>query len=63
MVAGGRTPLLPPSGLERLGYKLAVYPVVLLSSASGDADRAKGPGTRSRGAGAAIGLVLSFSTS
>jgi 2-methylisocitrate lyase-like PEP mutase family enzyme len=33
MVAGGRTPLLPPSGLERLGYKLAVYPVILLSSA------------------------------
>ena len=33
MVAGGRTPLLPPSGLERLGYKLAVYPVMLLSSA------------------------------
>jgi 2-methylisocitrate lyase-like PEP mutase family enzyme len=33
MVPGGRTPVLPPSDLERLGYKLAVYPVMLLSSA------------------------------
>jgi 2-methylisocitrate lyase-like PEP mutase family enzyme len=33
MVAGGCTPLLPPSDLERLGYKLALYPVMLLSSA------------------------------
>jgi 2-methylisocitrate lyase-like PEP mutase family enzyme len=47
MVAGGRTPLLPPSGLERLGYKLAVYPVMLLSSAISamqTALKALGPG-------------------
>lgn len=33
MVPGGKTPLLPPSDLARLGYKLAVYPVMLLSAA------------------------------
>jgi 2-methylisocitrate lyase-like PEP mutase family enzyme len=33
MVAGGKTPLLSPSDLERLGYKLALYPVMLLSAA------------------------------
>src|SRR5215470_10219971 len=33
MVPGGKTPILPPSELERLGYKLAVYPVMLLSAA------------------------------
>jgi 2-methylisocitrate lyase-like PEP mutase family enzyme len=33
MVPGGKTPILPPSELERLGYKLALYPVMLLSSA------------------------------
>jgi 2-methylisocitrate lyase-like PEP mutase family enzyme len=33
MVTGGRTPVLPPSDLERLGYKLALYPVMLLCSA------------------------------
>jgi 2-methylisocitrate lyase-like PEP mutase family enzyme len=33
MVPGGKTPVLPPTQLRRLGYKLAVYPVMLLSSA------------------------------
>jgi 2-methylisocitrate lyase-like PEP mutase family enzyme len=33
MVPGGKTPILPPAELERLGYKLAVYPVMLLSGA------------------------------
>lgn len=33
MVPGGKTPILPPAELERLGYKLAVYPLVMLSAA------------------------------
>jgi 2-methylisocitrate lyase-like PEP mutase family enzyme len=33
LVAGGKTPLLPPARLEEIGYKLALYPVMLLSSA------------------------------
>jgi 2-methylisocitrate lyase-like PEP mutase family enzyme len=33
MVAGGKTPILPPQDLQSIGYKLALYPVVLMSSA------------------------------
>jgi 2-methylisocitrate lyase-like PEP mutase family enzyme len=33
MVPGGKTPILPPKELQALGYKLALYPVMLLSSA------------------------------
>ena len=33
MVPGGKTPVLPPQKLQEIGYKLAVYPVMLLSSA------------------------------
>jgi 2-methylisocitrate lyase-like PEP mutase family enzyme len=33
MIDGGRTPILPPAELEALGYRLAAYPLVLLSSA------------------------------
>ncbi|MCC6775686.1 MAG: isocitrate lyase/PEP mutase family protein [Hyphomicrobiales bacterium] len=33
LVAGGRTPMLAPAQLEQIGYKLALYPVMLLSSA------------------------------
>jgi 2-methylisocitrate lyase-like PEP mutase family enzyme len=33
MLEGGKTPLLPPAELEALGYKLAAYPVTLLSAA------------------------------
>lgn len=33
MVAGGKTPLLPPAGLQDTGYKLALYPVALMTSA------------------------------
>jgi len=33
MVPGGKTPILPPRTLDEIGYKLAVYPVMLLSSA------------------------------
>jgi 2-methylisocitrate lyase-like PEP mutase family enzyme len=33
MVPGGKTPLLPPKGLQDAGYKLALYPVALITSA------------------------------
>jgi len=33
MVPGGKTPVLPPAELARIGYKLALYPVTLLSAA------------------------------
>lgn len=33
MVSGGATPALPPRELEALGYKIAAYPLVLISSA------------------------------
>jgi len=33
MVPGGKTPILPPEELQRVGYKLALYPIVLMSSA------------------------------
>jgi 2-methylisocitrate lyase-like PEP mutase family enzyme len=33
MVPGGKTPVLPPAELARIGYKLALYPVMLLSTA------------------------------
>jgi 2-methylisocitrate lyase-like PEP mutase family enzyme len=33
MVEGGDTPILPPARLEALGYKIAAYPLTLLSSA------------------------------
>ena len=32
LVPGGKTPILPPGELQRIGYKLALYPVMLLSS-------------------------------
>ena len=32
IVPGGKTPILPPQELQSIGYKLAVYPVVLMSS-------------------------------
>ncbi len=33
MVQGGKTPVLPPAKLQQVGYKLALYPLTLLSSA------------------------------
>lgn len=33
MIQNGRTPLLPPARLEELGFKIAAYPLTLLSSA------------------------------
>jgi 2-methylisocitrate lyase-like PEP mutase family enzyme len=31
LIEGGKTPNLPPSHLEALGYKIAVYPLTLLN--------------------------------
>lgn len=33
MVPGGKTPILPPKGLQDAGYKLGLYPVALMTSA------------------------------
>jgi len=33
MVPGGKTPILPPQELQNIGYKLALYPVMLMSVA------------------------------
>lgn len=33
MVEGGATPILPPAELAALGYRIAVYPLVMLSAA------------------------------
>jgi 2-methylisocitrate lyase-like PEP mutase family enzyme len=33
LLEGGKTPILPPSELEAIGYKLAAYPLTLLSAA------------------------------
>jgi len=33
MVPGGKTPILPPNGLQDVGYKLGLYPVALMTSA------------------------------
>ena len=33
MVRGGQTPVLPPQELEALGFKLAAYPLTLVSAA------------------------------
>jgi 2-methylisocitrate lyase-like PEP mutase family enzyme len=33
MIQNGQTPLLPPSRLQELGFKIAAYPLTLLSSA------------------------------
>ena len=33
MVPGGKTPILPPQELQNIGYKLALYPVMLMSTA------------------------------
>ena len=33
MIDGGKTPILPPEELEDVGYRIAAYPLVLLSAA------------------------------
>ena len=40
MVEGGRTPVLSPPALEALGYKIAAYPLSLLSAAAAAMRRA-----------------------
>ena len=40
MIEGGKTPILPPAELDRLGFKLAFYSVTLLSSAVAAMNRA-----------------------
>jgi 2-methylisocitrate lyase-like PEP mutase family enzyme len=52
MVEGGETPVLPPARLEALGYRIAAYPLTLLSSAvcaMNEALEALGRGRRPRG--------------
>ena len=47
LVEGGDTPLLPPKRLEEIGYRIAAYPLTLLSAAIAamlDALRALGNG-------------------
>jgi 2-methylisocitrate lyase-like PEP mutase family enzyme len=31
LIEGGKTPLLPPTRLEEIGYAIAVYPLTLLN--------------------------------
>ena len=33
LLPSGKTPMLPPAQLQNIGYKLAVYPILLMSSA------------------------------
>jgi len=33
LVGGGKTPMLPAAQLQKIGYKLALYPIMLMSSA------------------------------
>jgi 2-methylisocitrate lyase-like PEP mutase family enzyme len=33
LVGGGKTPMLPPAQLQKIGYKLALYPIMLMSAA------------------------------
>jgi 2-methylisocitrate lyase-like PEP mutase family enzyme len=40
LVEGGDTPLLPPAALEALGYRIAAYPLTLLSAATAAMQRA-----------------------
>ena len=52
MVEDGDTPVLPPKRLEALGYKIAAYPLTLLSAAAramNDALRALARGTAAEG--------------
>ena len=40
MLEQGKTPILPPSELERLGFKIAAYPLTLLNAAIAGMQRA-----------------------
>jgi 2-methylisocitrate lyase-like PEP mutase family enzyme len=56
MVEGGDTPLLPPERLAELGYKIAAYPLTLLSAAT----RAMNDALRALGRGDAVPGLLPF---
>jgi 2-methylisocitrate lyase-like PEP mutase family enzyme len=67
MIDGGKTPILPPSELGEIGYKLAAYPLVLLSAAiaamtralaalASDASIARPPELTFEGLQAAVGF-------
>jgi 2-methylisocitrate lyase-like PEP mutase family enzyme len=51
MVGGGATPVLPPAELARLGYKIAAYPLTLVSSAVKAMQQARGGGLGGGGRG------------
>ncbi|MEE2663240.1 MAG: isocitrate lyase/PEP mutase family protein [Myxococcota bacterium] len=57
LVEDGATPLLPPDELERLGFKLAAYPLTLLSAAT----RGMQAALEALGRGATPGERLAFS--
>jgi 2-methylisocitrate lyase-like PEP mutase family enzyme len=40
MVEGGDTPILPPGELEAIGYRIAAYPLTLLSASARAAQQA-----------------------
>lgn len=40
MLEGGSTPILPPTQLEAMGFKIAAYPLTLMSTAVGAMNRA-----------------------
>ena len=42
MIDGGKTPILPPAHLEAIGYRIAAYPLVLLSAAIAAMNQALG---------------------
>lgn len=56
MVEGGDTPILPPQRLAELGYKIAAYPLTLLSAAT----RAMNDALRALARGDAVGDLLPF---
>jgi 2-methylisocitrate lyase-like PEP mutase family enzyme len=56
MLEQGKTPILPPAELEELGYKIAAYPLTLLSAAVSAMQRALGALAR----GAPAEGLLSF---
>ncbi len=58
MVEGGDTPLLPPAELEAIGYRIAAYPLTLLSAAVRAMEQALDALARGR---TPFELLLSFS--
>jgi 2-methylisocitrate lyase-like PEP mutase family enzyme len=56
MIEGGKTPVLPSSRLEAIGYKIAVYPLTLLNTSI----QAMRAALASLGRGESPGLVMDF---